>query len=186
LNAATVNGVTITGTSSVTGATVQTAATGRRIVMTPSGTLELYSGLSAHSPGVLEAGTVQTNGVDGWARIKAPAPSGVTAELYMEAEAGGMKLWKLGPLTVVEDPPPTSVYASTRAIVDGTAEVRGNAWVYDTLTAGNIKTLHVTITPTAANTPTSMTITGLGMPGVPRVSATATTTLPGTRVTGVG
>lgn len=56
------------------------------------------------------------------------------------------------------------------------------------LFADNYRTGRVTITPSAANTPTSTTITGLGMlgSGPVRAIATPSTTLPGTAVTGVG
>ncbi|MEU9925030.1 hypothetical protein AB0H51_27745, partial [Streptomyces griseoluteus] len=52
--------------------------------------------------------------------------------------------------------------------------------------ANNIASGRVTITPSAANTPTSTTVTGLGLSGAnPRGIATASTTVPGTSVTGV-
>ena len=55
------------------------------------------------------------------------------------------------------------------------------------LSAGNIRAGRVSITPTAANTPKSITITGLAMyGGTPRGIATPSTTVPGTEVTGVG
>ncbi|MER6249389.1 hypothetical protein [Streptomyces griseorubiginosus] len=52
--------------------------------------------------------------------------------------------------------------------------------------ASNLASGHVTITPSAANTPTSINVTGLNLVGTPRVVATAGTSLPGTQVTGVG
>lgn len=54
--------------------------------------------------------------------------------------------------------------------------------------ADNYRTGRSTITPSAANTPTSLTITGLGMggSGPVRAYATAATTVPGSQVTGVG
>lgn len=56
------------------------------------------------------------------------------------------------------------------------------------LYADNYRNGRVSITPSAANTPTSTTITGLGMSGSGpvRAYATASTTVPGTSVTGVG
>ncbi|MFI9194139.1 hypothetical protein ACIG0A_33175 [Streptomyces californicus] len=64
---------------------------------------------------------------------------------------------------------------------------RADLAVTGALTAGSIRTGRVTITPTAANTPTSYTVTGLNMTGVdPRAVATPVTTLPGTQVLGVG
>lgn len=54
--------------------------------------------------------------------------------------------------------------------------------------ADNYRTGRVTITPSAANTPTSVTVTGIGMggSGAVRAYATPSTTVPGTSVTGVG
>lgn len=55
------------------------------------------------------------------------------------------------------------------------------------IASGNIRAGRVSITPTAANTPTSITVTGLGMTGTnPRALATPQTGLPGTVVLGVG
>jgi hypothetical protein len=60
--------------------------------------------------------------------------------------------------------------------------------VIGSLYADNYRTGRVSITPSTANTPTSLTITGLGMggSGAVRAYATASTTVPGTSVTGVG
>lgn len=52
--------------------------------------------------------------------------------------------------------------------------------------ASNVASGHVTIVPSAANTPTSINVTGLNLTGTPRVTATATTSVPGTQVLGVG
>ena len=54
--------------------------------------------------------------------------------------------------------------------------------------ADNYRTGRVTITPSAPNVPTSLTVTGLGMGGSGTVHAyaTASTTVPGSSVTGVG
>jgi hypothetical protein len=66
-------------------------------------------------------------------------------------------------------------------VVDTGAAVAG------VLTAGSIVTGRVTITPSAANTPTSVVVTGLNVQGATiRGFATASTTAPGTAVTGVG
>lgn len=54
------------------------------------------------------------------------------------------------------------------------------------LTQGNVKTGRTVITPSAANTPTSVTVTGLGLVGSnPRALVSMNTTVPGTSVTGV-
>ncbi|MER6109391.1 hypothetical protein [Streptomyces hirsutus] len=61
------------------------------------------------------------------------------------------------------------------------------AQVSGILQAGNIKAGRTSITPSAANTPTSTTVTGLGLTGSnPRAVATPSTASPGTVVTGVG
>jgi hypothetical protein len=56
------------------------------------------------------------------------------------------------------------------------------------LYADNYKVGRVSITPSAANTPTSITVSGLAMKGTGavRAQATASTSVPGTQVTGVG
>lgn len=79
-------------------------------------------------------------------------------------------------------------------IVGGFREVGGvgesgaaNAIVQGVLTAANIAYGTATITPSAANTPTSMTISGLGLSGSSfYAQVTPQTTVPGTQVTGVG
>lgn len=59
--------------------------------------------------------------------------------------------------------------------------------VLGVLTAANITTGQVSITPSAANTPTSVNVTGLNMQGSTfYAQATAATTVPGSQVTGVG
>ncbi len=63
----------------------------------------------------------------------------------------------------------------------------GNVDVNGILTAGNIAAGRITITPSAANTPTSGNVTGLNLKGTTiRVSVSPNTTVPGTSVTGVG
>jgi hypothetical protein len=54
------------------------------------------------------------------------------------------------------------------------------------MAASNIASGHVTITPSAPNTPTSINVTGLNLVGTPRISLTPGTSAPGTQVTGVG
>ena len=54
-------------------------------------------------------------------------------------------------------------------------------------TAGNLAWGQVSITPSAANTPTSVNVTGLAVQGTTFLGyASAATTVPGTQVTGVG
>lgn len=63
----------------------------------------------------------------------------------------------------------------------------GNLAVGGILSAGNIAAGRVTITPSAANTPTSANVTGLNLKGTNiRVSVSPGTSVPGTQVTGVG
>lgn len=59
--------------------------------------------------------------------------------------------------------------------------------VLGVLTASNLAYGQVSITPSAANTPTSINVTGLGLIGSTFYAfATASTAVPGTQVTGVG
>ncbi|WP_030756522.1 hypothetical protein [Streptomyces sp. NRRL F-5135] len=68
-----------------------------------------------------------------------------------------------------------------------TMDKAGNVDVNGMLTAGNIASGHSTITPSAVNTPTSITVTGFSLAGSTfRAVATANTSAPGTNVTGVG
>ncbi|MFD8470429.1 hypothetical protein ACFV10_35590, partial [Streptomyces cyaneofuscatus] len=55
-----------------------------------------------------------------------------------------------------------------------------------TLTAANVKAGRVNITPSAANTPTSATVTGLGIPSglTPRAVACPSSGVPGTQILG--
>lgn len=66
-------------------------------------------------------------------------------------------------------------------------DASGNTNAAGILTAGNIAAGRVTITPSAANTPTSLAVTGLTLTGTNiRVVATPSTTVPGSSVLGVG
>ncbi|MEV8046374.1 hypothetical protein AB0P02_21375 [Streptomyces griseoluteus] len=79
-------------------------------------------------------------------------------------------------------------------VVSGFREVGGvgedgpaNLAVQGVLTAANIAYGTATVTPSAANTPTSMTISGLGLRGTSfYAQVTPQTVVPGTQVTGVG
>lgn len=63
----------------------------------------------------------------------------------------------------------------------------GNADVGGILKAGNIASGRISITPSAANTPTSGNVTGLNLKGTNfRVSVSPNTSVPGTSVLGVG
>lgn len=180
LKADAITGKAITG-GTITGATIQTAATGRRIVMTPAGTLEMYSGETSHSPGVLESGTIDSGAIDGWTRLQAPAPSGTVAELVLSGAASGMKTWELGPLTVVQDPPSTSTYPDTQVIADCDVIAQQNVTILGTLTAGNHAVGTATVTPSAAHTPTSTTVFYSVVGTTFRGFATLNSTVPGVR-----
>lgn len=233
-----INGQTITG------ATLQTAATGQRVVITPSGTpgtnsVRFYSGTAAETePGevlatvdsnsgherprlnlwspTVETGTSAelaliagggTQNDQGEFRLSTGDGSGSTTSLYAYAADGGSNLGQfsvtieqpgitpngLGDLTVTADTFGWTdarnkgfSYSSTTGLPTGLSVV-GDTTTSGNLTAGNIRAGRVTITPTAANVPTSVTITGLAMTGgTPRAVATASTTVPGTSVLGVG
>jgi hypothetical protein len=165
INGKTINGVTITGSSTVTGATVRSAASGARVEMSaanPANFAQLlfYSATASDQPGVLSVdGTSTSRSL----AIYPPASSTATniPQFYQGYTNNGSK---------------------TETIIGSDAiEVEG------VLSASNIVTGRVTITPNAANDPTSVTITGLGLIGSsPRAVATPSTTVPGTSVTGVG
>lgn len=165
INGKTINGVTITGSSTVTGATVRSAASGARVEMSaanPANFAQLlfYSATASDQPGVISVdGTSSSRSL----AIYPPASSTATniPQFYQGYTNSGSK---------------------TETIIGSDAvEVEG------ILTASNIVSGRVTITPSAANEPTSVTVTGLGLLGTnPRAIATASTTVPGTSVTGVG
>ncbi|WP_318201028.1 hypothetical protein [Streptomyces sp. SCL15-4] len=71
--------------------------------------------------------------------------------------------------------------------VQGENSTQCNLDILGVLTASNIAYGQVSITPSAANTPTSVTVTGLGLKGTTFYGlATANTVVPGSQVTGVG
>jgi hypothetical protein len=82
---------------------------------------------------------------------------------------------------------PTALVAGTRT-VGGVGESGAcDMDVAGILTAGNLAFGQVSITPSAANTPTSTNVTGLSVEGSTFLGyASAATTVPGTQVTGVG
>ncbi|MFK0279557.1 beta strand repeat-containing protein [Streptomyces sp. NPDC090499] len=173
LDASAINGKTITG------ATVQTAATGQRLVLNPDGTLYLYTGDAAETaPGkiVAEGGSYPA------LRLRAPDNSSKTgAEIVMWTAPDGSSEYAIGQFRVSR----TAAGADSISLYGGELDI-GTAYA-EKVSAGNIKCGRVTITPSAANTPTSVTVTGLGLTGSsPRAVATPSTTVPGTAVTGVG
>jgi hypothetical protein len=82
-----------------------------------------------------------------------------------------------------------SIYAGAipYVYVQGDNSTQCNMDVLGVLTASNIAYGQVSITPSAANTPTSINVTGLAMKGTTFYAmATPATTVPGSQVTGVG
>jgi hypothetical protein len=163
INGKTINGVTITGTSTITGATVRSAASGARVEMNsnnPANFAELlfYGATATDAPGLIS--------VDG------------------SADSRSMFI---APPNVNDTADTPYILLSYNGAYTG-AEIGADALqVSGVLAAANIVTGRVTITPSAANTPTSVTVTGLGLTGSsPRAIATPSTTVPGTSVTGVG
>lgn len=82
-----------------------------------------------------------------------------------------------------------SIYAGAipYVYVQGENGTQANFDVLGVMTARNIAYGSASITPSAANTPTSLSISGLGLMGTDfYAQATAATSVPGTGVTGVG
>ncbi|MER6616259.1 hypothetical protein [Streptomyces xantholiticus] len=105
--------------------------------------------------------------------------SGVLEGAEEEAQA---TLSLLGTSTGVNGDHPRVFIGGSGMRNDGRADLE----VTGALNVGSIAKGRTGITPSAANTPTSVTITGLGLVGPnPRAVATASTTVPGTQVTGV-
>ena len=141
----------------ITGATVRTAASGRRILLNGSdGNLYFYTGMAGETGPAF----IKVDGSTGSMQISGPQFSGLEYGLTLQDSFGTRQM------TLDPD------------VVD----------VVGTFYADNYRTGRVTITPSAANVPTSVTVTGLGMgrSGAVRAYATASTTVPGTQVTGVG
>ncbi|MGW7398131.1 hypothetical protein ACWGH7_16720 [Streptomyces cyaneofuscatus] len=82
----------------------------------------------------------------------------------------------------------TAATVTTTGNITATGTVTGdNLATAGTLTAANVKAGRVNITPSAANTPTSATVTGLGIPAglTPRAVACPSSGAPGTQILGV-
>ncbi|MFI5990297.1 hypothetical protein ACIBAC_00385 [Streptomyces sp. NPDC051362] len=174
LDAAAINGKVITG------ATVQTAATGKRIILAPDGTVYFYSGDPTETaPAKLTAdgGSYPSLSLEGPRRTGSSVGTAIT----MFTTPDGTAQYAIGQLRI-------EMLASgyyQMSLYDG----RFDCDVIDAnkITSGNVKDGRVTITPSAPNTPTSVTVTGLNLTGSnPRAIATPATTVPGTQVTGVG
>ncbi|MDH6226200.1 hypothetical protein [Streptomyces sp. MJP52] len=186
INGATINGVNITGSTTVTGATVQTATTGRRITMTPDGRISLYSGAPTETaPGSL-ASEVLSSGGSQWGYLSLTAPkhgSYTPPRISLLLNSEGLADYTLGPLNLTEGYPdgPRSSFDGDLSVL-GKVRAMTDLEVWGKLTAGNIATGTVRITPSAAHTPTSAQVTFPAIAGTTvRGWATASTTVPGVR-----
>ncbi|MEW2068645.1 hypothetical protein [Streptomyces sp. NPDC007346] len=209
LKADAITGKVITG-GTITGAIVQTGTSGARIVLDTNhlgildsassllaeiepadpfgrarfitydkvGATTFYSALSAAN---VAFGIVGQTPPSQEGRVSFSDLGGGAGLPYELSLSSGNKDW-MSPALI-------SLY-SERSVGGGDQEIVLNAnhiWAIGRLTAGNIRSGQVTITPTAANTPASVTVTGLAMSGTnPRAIATPRTTGPGTVVLGVG
>ncbi|MEU1592764.1 hypothetical protein ABZ468_07860 [Streptomyces sp. NPDC005708] len=148
--------------NAITGKTVQSSANGHRIVLDPSGTLMFYTGSGIE----FAPGRVEPNGSQTSLAVLGPKTDDIVDY--------GLTLRQVG--------------AQTTATIDtDLTNIVGDLSAGGTFTAGNIASGRVSITPSAANTPASVTVTGLGLSGNnPRGLATANSVVVGTSVLGVG
>ncbi|MFI6142337.1 hypothetical protein ACIBCC_29620 [Streptomyces griseus] len=165
----------------ITGAVVQTAATGDRVVVTNDGGTGMVAFWnSANRLSAQLASGTDSAGMQALV-ITGPDPNGAfwTGRPKVTLGADGTK----GQITLAAE---KVVVASSSAIpfsAPPVLEVQGY------LDAANISAGRVRITPSAPNVPTSITVTGLKLPqGATAIYAyaCAVTTVPGTQVLGVG
>lgn len=157
----------------ITGSTLQTRSTGNRVVIDsgtvagqPIGRIRFFDGVATDLPGSIVAqgpvdGAIRSMVITAPAPEAAPVPAQVIVRYDPENGAPAVDL----PDTYTED-----LRASGR------------------FTADNYRSGSVIVNTTAANTPASVTVTGIGMQGTGPVRgfATAQTTAPGTGgITGV-
>ncbi|MFF8696262.1 hypothetical protein ACF08W_29025 [Streptomyces sp. NPDC015144] len=164
----------------ITGATVQTADTGDRVIVTNDangrGLLRFYNTANKLSA-ELSSGTDDT-GMQAVV-LKGPDPVGGwngRPSLTIAADGGRSTATVKANAFEIRSPSPLIADRYVKASITGY------------LTASNIEVGHVTITPTP-NVATSMTVTGLQLPldaTTIRGVATANTTVPGTTVRGIG
>jgi hypothetical protein len=115
----------------------------------------------------------------------APVPGGIAfsdlgSQLELQVYSGTKNGTSATQINLYSSTTPTSADASLDIVAD-------QVTVYGKLSARNIAAGSVTVTPSAANTPTSIMVNGLTLAGsTVQVVATAATTLPGTQVTGIG
>ncbi|MCX4761902.1 hypothetical protein OG562_13140 [Streptomyces sp. NBC_01275] len=200
----------------VTGATVRTAATGRRLVLNPSSdsqpALEMFSGSSSETaPGRVRASVID---LSTWVQpevvLESPLVASSRADVTLRSpELNGKGLARLEPSDQLDgyahitaqnggpnDDSAITLYGARGSNAGGgyhsmIIKGAGITWYSSTrqmtftdgvLRAPNIVTGVVTITP-VANTPTSVTVSGLNVAGtVHRAFVTASSTVPGTVV----
>ncbi|MGW1064357.1 hypothetical protein ACWD4F_07575 [Streptomyces aureus] len=200
----------------VTGATVRTAATGRRLVLNPSSdsqpALEMFSDSSYEAaPGRVSASVID---MGTWVQpevvLESPLVASSRADVTLRSpELNGKGLVRLEPSDQLDgyahitaqnggpnDDSAITLYGARGSgagggyhsmIIKGAgitwyANTRQMTFTDGVLRAPNIVTGVVTITP-VANTPTSVTISGLNVAGtVHRAFVTASSTVPGTVV----
>ncbi|MFD7764080.1 hypothetical protein [Streptomyces microflavus] len=164
----------------ITGAVVQTAATGDRVVVTNNsgvGIIAFWNSankLSAQIASGLDSAGMQALVING------PDPNGAPfwngrPKLTLGADGTKSQITVAAEKVVIE-------HSGLLPTQFGTVQVRGY------LDAMNIAAGRVRITPSAPNTPTSITVTGLGLPQSATAiygNATAFSTVPGTQVLGV-
>ncbi|MEU5748247.1 hypothetical protein ABZ804_22245 [Streptomyces sp. NPDC047726] len=163
----------------ITGAIVRTAALGDRVELTNSGTTGLLRFFnSANRLSAAISSSVDDEGMQAFS-VLGPDPAGTNwgGRPRMLLSADGAK---------------STAQLNADKVVIGSGSplwnAAGTVQVVGYLNANNIATGRVRITPTP-NVPTSMTVTGLGLPrNASSIYAVATpyTTVPGISVTGVG
>jgi hypothetical protein len=160
LQAAQLSATAVDG-KTVTGATLQTALSGRRIVLAPDGNLYFYTGSAIE----FAPGRVQPNGADTSLAMYGPKTDDILDY--------GITLKLSG--------------TDTSATIDtDLTTVSGDLNLLGTLRAGNVASGRITITP-VPNTPTSLVVSGLAMTtGNMRVMLTLVSQVPGTIVQGIG
>ncbi|MFD7922553.1 hypothetical protein ACFV3R_25415 [Streptomyces sp. NPDC059740] len=204
------NGTTaaITG-GTITGATVQTAVSGARIVLDEnvliyddSGVIKAGAGPDVAPlslPGFITTdGTFTSSLLSGYLSMYQENHTYRRYPLLAaEVQGGDLSVVTLGSGTLDNDQGqvqslmrmsayhssnPAKTYPRVEFYSDGFPSSRCDVDVAGAITAGNIATGTVTITPSAPNTPTSIPVNGLNVTGtVFRGFATAQTTVPGSR-----
>lgn len=166
----------------ITGSTVQTAATGKRVVLSPTGQIVVYSGASGESAPAALTSTVTLDGAlqRGSLVLAGPTHSSYPApEVELFVDQSGTRFWTLGPVQATR----SDTYSATS--LSGDLNVGADAWITGRVSAGNIKSGHGQFNP-VANTPTPYNVTGLNVAGTDhRAIAGLVSSVPGTTVLGI-